>query len=49
LPVYRLPNVIVTPHISGGTDGTARARAGAVAENVDRIAQELEPLYRVDQ
>jgi D-3-phosphoglycerate dehydrogenase len=48
LPVYRLPNVIVTPHISGGTDGTARARAGAASENIDRIAQGLEPLYRVD-
>lgn len=48
LPVYRLPNVIVTPHISGGTDGTARARAGAAFENIDRIAQGLEPLYRVD-
>ena len=49
LPVYRLPNVVVTPHISGGTDGTARARADAAAENVDRIAQGLEPPYRVDE
>jgi len=43
-----LPNVVVTPHTSGTTDGTARKRAGAAAENVDRIAQGLEPLYRVD-
>jgi phosphoglycerate dehydrogenase-like enzyme len=48
LPVYQLPNVVVTPHISGGTDGTARRRAAAAAENVDRVAQGLEPLYRVD-
>ncbi|MDP7742906.1 MAG: NAD(P)-dependent oxidoreductase [Lentisphaeria bacterium] len=48
LPVYQLPNMVVTPHISGGTDSTARARAGAVSENVDRVAQGLEPLYRVD-
>jgi len=48
LPVYSLPNVVVTPHISGGTDGTARKRAEAAAENVDRITQGLEPLYRVD-
>ncbi len=48
LPVYQLPNVVATPHISGGTDGTARKRAGAAAENLDRIAQGLEPLYRVD-
>lgn len=49
LDVYKLPNVVVTPHISGGTDGTARKRAKACAENVDRIAKGLEPLYRVDQ
>jgi D-3-phosphoglycerate dehydrogenase len=49
LPVYKLPNVVVTPHTSGCTDGTARARAVAVAENLDRIAQGLDPYYRVDQ
>lgn len=49
LPVYRLPNVVVTPHVSGGTDGTARRRAGVAAENTDRIARGLEPLYRVDR
>jgi phosphoglycerate dehydrogenase-like enzyme len=49
LPVYHLPNVIVTPHTSGATDGTARKRAAAAAENIDRIAQGLEPLYRVDR
>lgn len=48
LPVYQLPNVITTPHTSGSTDGTARKRAGVAAENVNRIAQGLEPLYRVD-
>ena len=48
LPVYQLPNVVVTPHVSGGTDLTLRRRAEAVAENVDRIAQGLEPLSRVD-
>lgn len=49
LPVYQLPNVVVTPHVSGGTDGTARKRAAAAAVNTDRIAQGLEPLYRVDR
>ena len=48
LPIYQLPNVVVTPHIFGGTDGTARARAVAAAENVDRVALGLDPLYRVD-
>ena len=45
--IFRLPNVIATPHISGGTDGTSRKRAGAAAENVDRIAAGLEPLYLI--
>jgi phosphoglycerate dehydrogenase-like enzyme len=49
LPVYRLPNVVVTPHIAGATDGTARRRAAAAAENVDLVAQGREPLYRVDR
>ncbi|MDE0043490.1 MAG: dehydrogenase, partial [Candidatus Poribacteria bacterium] len=47
-PVFNLPNVIATPHVSGGTDGTSRRRAQASAENVDRVAAGLEPLYRVD-
>jgi len=47
-PLFRLPNVVATPHISGGTDGTSRRRAQCSAENVDRIAAGLEPLYRVD-
>ena len=46
-PIFSLPNVIATPHISGGTDGTSRKRAGAAAENVDRIASGLKPLYLI--
>ena len=45
--IFSLPNVIATPHISGGTDGTSRKRAGAAAENVNRIAAGLEPLYLI--
>ncbi len=45
--IFNLPNVIATPHISGTTDGTSRKRAGAAAENVDRIATGLEPLYLI--
>ena len=46
-PIFSLPNVIATPHISGGTDGTSRKRAGAAAENVDRVASGLKPLYLI--
>ncbi|MBI4530233.1 MAG: hypothetical protein HY709_01825, partial [Candidatus Latescibacteria bacterium] len=48
-PIFQLPNVVVTPHIAGVTDGTSRKRAACVAQNVDRIAQGLEPLYRIDR
>lgn len=46
-PLFTLPNVIATPHISGTTFGTSRGRAQCVADNVERIAAGLEPLYRV--
>ena len=46
-PVFDLPNVIATPHIAGYTDGTSRKRAAAAANNVDRVAQGLEPLYQL--
>jgi D-3-phosphoglycerate dehydrogenase len=49
LPVYQLPNVVVTPHTAGVTDGTSRKRAACAAENVERIAAGQEPLYRIDQ
>ena len=47
-PLFNLTNVVTTPHIAGVTDGTSRKRARCCAENVDRIAAGLEPLYRVD-
>ena len=48
LPVFQLPNVVATPHIAGVTDGTSRKRAACAAQNVDRVAQDLEPRYRID-
>jgi phosphoglycerate dehydrogenase-like enzyme len=48
-PLLKLPNVVATPHISGATYGTSRRRAACVAENIERIAAGLEPLYRVDK
>jgi phosphoglycerate dehydrogenase-like enzyme len=47
-PLLKLPNVVATPHISGTTDGTSRRRAACAARNVDRVAEGLDPLYRVD-
>lgn len=47
-PVYALPNVVVTPHIAGATFETSRKRAACAADNVDRVAAGLEPLYRID-
>lgn len=46
-PLLDLPNVVLLPHVSGSTDGTARRRAALAAENCDRIAAGLEPLHRV--
>jgi len=46
-PIFYLPNVIATPHSAGVTNGTSRKRAQACAENVDRIAAGLAPLYLV--
>lgn len=46
-PLFHLPNVIATPHFAGQTDGTSRKRARCAADNADRIAAGLEPLYRV--
>jgi len=48
-PLLTLSNVVATPHIAGGTDGTSRRRAAVAAENCDRIAAQLEPLYRIDR
>lgn len=47
LAVYRLPNVVITPHLAGSSDDSVRRRAAVALENVDRIARGLEPVYRV--
>jgi len=48
LPVYQLPNVIALPHVAGCTDLTSKNRAVVCRENLDRVAQGLEPICRVD-
>lgn len=45
--LMRHPRVVSTPHIAGVTDGTARRRARAIADNVDRIAAGQPPLHTV--
>jgi phosphoglycerate dehydrogenase-like enzyme len=47
-PLLKLPNVVATPHIAGTTDGTSQRRAAFAAKNIDRIADGLEPLHRLD-
>ena len=37
LPFHQLPNVIMTPHMSGWTQGTIDRRRAAMAENVNRL------------
>jgi phosphoglycerate dehydrogenase-like enzyme len=48
-PLLTTPGIVVTPHTAAGTDGTARRRAEGSAVNIDRIAEGLEPLHRVDR
>ena len=46
-PVYQFPNVYVTPHTAGSTDGTNRKRAAFAAANLDRFARGEELHARV--
>jgi D-3-phosphoglycerate dehydrogenase / 2-oxoglutarate reductase len=48
-PLRDLDNVVLTPHIAGGTTGTSRRRAQAVAENIRRTARGEPPLYAITQ
>jgi phosphoglycerate dehydrogenase-like enzyme len=45
-PFHELPNVILTPHTAGYTEGTMRHRFVAIAENIRRLAAD-EPLENV--
>jgi phosphoglycerate dehydrogenase-like enzyme len=46
-PFHELPNVLMTPHVAGWTDGTLDAHAGLIAENIRRISAREEPLNRI--
>ena len=43
-PFHELPNVLMTPHVSGWTEGMLDARATLIAENVRRVACGEAPL-----
>ena len=38
-PFHELDNVIMTPHVSGWTDGMLQARSKLIAANIDRVAR----------
>ena len=46
-PFHELPNVLMTPHVSGWTDGMLDARARLIAENIRRVAHGETPLNLV--
>ena len=43
-PFHALPNVLMTPHVSGWTEGMMDARAGVIAENIHRTARGEPPV-----
>jgi phosphoglycerate dehydrogenase-like enzyme len=43
-PFHELPNVLMTPHVSGWTEGMLTARADAIAENIERAARGAPPV-----
>jgi ferric-dicitrate binding protein FerR (iron transport regulator) len=53
LPCEEMPrlrkfaNVIMTPHVSGWTQGMLEARAAVIAENIARIARREPPLHAI--
>jgi phosphoglycerate dehydrogenase-like enzyme len=47
-PFHQLRNVIMTPHVSGWTEGMLAARASVIAENIARIARGEPPLNAID-
>jgi phosphoglycerate dehydrogenase-like enzyme len=46
-PFHQLSNVIMTPHVSGWTEGMFEARAGVIAENIARTARGEKPVNAI--
>jgi phosphoglycerate dehydrogenase-like enzyme len=47
-PLHELANVILTPHVSGWTEGMLDARARLIATNIERTIRGEPPLNAVD-
>jgi phosphoglycerate dehydrogenase-like enzyme len=47
LPFHELPNVLMTPHVSGWTEGMLSARAQIIALNISRAARNEPPVNLV--
>jgi phosphoglycerate dehydrogenase-like enzyme len=47
LPFHQLDNVIMTPHVSGWTEGMLESRAALIATNIERIARGDAPLNAI--
>jgi phosphoglycerate dehydrogenase-like enzyme len=47
-PFHELGNVIMTPHVSGWTEGMLDARASLIADNIGRTARGEAPLNTID-
>jgi phosphoglycerate dehydrogenase-like enzyme len=48
-PFHELRNVIMTPHVSGWTEGMLAARATLIAENIARTARGETPLNAIER
>ena len=48
LPFHELANVIMTPHVSGWTEGMIEARAKVIADNIERTARGDLPINAID-
>lgn len=47
-PFHELGNVLMTPHVSGWTEGMLEARAALIAGNIERVARGEPPLNCID-
>jgi phosphoglycerate dehydrogenase-like enzyme len=44
---HELPNVLMTPHVSGWTEGMLETRAKLIAENIHRVARSEPPAHLI--